>query len=94
MLCGADAHFVGELGNCINYLDAGPGITPDSILSAERLWVGRRSQKTGLYWSQIIKGMKTRDLVLVRSHLRAAFLTYLRAAAGEKLYGKLRAISK
>ncbi len=94
IIAGADAHFIGELGNCVSYLEAECGITPDTVLSGERSWVGNPSRKTGLYWSQVIKGLKTHDPALVRSFLRALLLTYLRSATGERGYNAIHRASK
>ena len=90
MLAGADAHFISELGSCICYVDATRPITPAALLSADRTWVATVSPKTGLYWSQVIKGWKSRDPALAKAHLRAVLLDYLRRTAGEWGYGQLR----
>ena len=94
MIGGADAHFLRDIGNCVCYLEAGPMLTPETILQAHMTWIGKHSLKTGLHWSQAIKGWKTRDSPLLRSHLRAVVLSHIRNAVGLSVYEKMRDVWK
>jgi hypothetical protein len=91
-LGGADAHFVRDLAGCICYLDAPGGVTAETLLHADRRWVGRPSPVTRLYWSQVIKGLKTGDRRLARAQVRKALLTYVRNAVGAGIYGTAAAV--
>jgi len=91
---GADAHFLKDLESCICYLNAGPMIVAENLLHAERSWAGKRSSRSGLHWSQIIKGVKTHDPALVKSHIQALGLSYLKRTVGDKAYLKLRSVWK
>jgi predicted metal-dependent phosphoesterase TrpH len=94
MLAGADAHFVRELGNCVCHMPAGGTITPNDLISAPCRWEGMPSAISGLHWSQVIKGVKTKDATLARAHLRALALLRIRRALGERLYDRLAAIRR
>ena len=91
---GADAHFLSDIQSCICYLEAGPVITPENLLHAQRVWIGKNSPRTRLHWSQVIKGWKTGDRSLFKSHLVAALLSHMRGAVGENVWGMLRMVWK
>jgi hypothetical protein len=94
MIGGADAHFLKDLESCICYLDTGTMIVAENLLHAGRSWAGKPSSRTGLHWSQIIKGVKTHDPTLVKSHIQALGLTYLKRTVGDKMYLKMRSAWK
>ena len=91
MLAGADAHFGRDLRDCRCYFQEHE-VTPISLLSAQRTWVGKRTAKSKLHWSQVIKGLKTRDAALSAAHLRALALLYVKTSLGAPMYDKLIAI--
>jgi predicted metal-dependent phosphoesterase TrpH len=93
MLAGADAHFLSDLRNCTCYI-YGHEVTPKEVLSAERSWDGKRSVKSKLHWSQIIKAVKTRDPALAKAHVRALSLLYVKMGLGDHMYDKLLAIRR
>lgn len=90
MLGGADAHFLRDIQNCICHFETGPMMTAESLLHAPRVWVGKRNPRSRLHLSQAIKGWKTSDPALVKGQLRAVLFSYIRAAVGENVWGKLR----
>jgi predicted metal-dependent phosphoesterase TrpH len=94
MIGGADAHFAKDMQRCICHLEANHPIGPNDLLRGRISWVGNRSLKTGIYWSQAIKGFKTGDQRLMTLHLRALLLMSMRRGIGEVLYGKLRTLWK
>ncbi len=87
---GADAHFLRDLECCVNHYESGACLTAGSFLKAQWAWNGRRSSMANLHLSQAIKGWKTNDRVLLRSHLRAVLLSCARTTVGEKAWGRLR----
>jgi predicted metal-dependent phosphoesterase TrpH len=91
---GADAHFIKDIKSCICYLAAGHPIMPDDLLTLEINWAGNRTPKTGIYWSQAIKGLKIGDRALMKSHLQALLAVSMKKAIGEGMYRKLRNVIK
>ena len=71
MICGNDAHLACELSLCYNVLTSGADLatTFKSISEMHKQY----SSKTNIIRSQIIKGIKNRDMALILRMLRSIF---------------------
>ena len=77
MLAGADAHFAGDINDCLVTFSAEGELTPDNFLSAQRSWSAASTHPIHMRLSQITKAIKIADPSLMYRSVRSFAYTAL-----------------